>query len=137
MRGDGTTFRSHLLHLSIDFSGRKGGTGSDGVEGRWTSPPPSSTCTFLKEPSPRPRPRPRTGIKFNCLPVAFGRVRNREERRQLFRSFGGRLVVPSTSRRVSTRRSREGEEGEEEGERGGGLEMQIRERRERERVGTK
>lgn len=101
---EGTTFRSHLLHLSIDFSGRKGGRPvPDGMQGRWlawygwTSPPLLQPCTFLKEPSPRPR----TGIKFNCLPVAFGRVRNREE--QLFRSSG--LVVPSkrdvTSRRVT------------------------------------
>ena len=121
---EGMTFRSHLLHLSIDFSGRKGGRPvPDGMQGRWlawygwTSPLLLQPCTFLKEPSPRPR----TGIKFNCLPVAFGRVRNREE--QLFRSSG--LVVPSkrdvTSRRVafllrSSVNREEAEEEEEEGE---------------------
>ena len=85
------------------------------------SPPPSSSSTFLKEPSPRPR----TGIKFNCLPVAFGRVRNREE--QLFRSLG---LVPSTrvtSRRIASRFSSEKvEEEEEEEEERTRREMQIR-----------
>lgn len=73
--------RLHLLHLSIDFSGSVGAasSGRRKVRAHTGGPAPS---LYLR---PRllhlggSRHPWRTGIKFNCLAVAFGRVRNREQ----------------------------------------------------------
>jgi len=74
--------RPHLLHLSIDFSGSVvAGAGSSVVtEGAHMGGPALSLVPSLfpytSSLTPRGSNPRRTGIKFNCLAVAFGRVRN-------------------------------------------------------------
>lgn len=67
----------HLLHLSIDFSGSVIGAGFSRRKVRaHMGGPDLSLVSSPSSLTPRGSHPWRTGIKFNCLAVAFGRVRN-------------------------------------------------------------
>lgn len=71
------TSARHLLHLSIDFSGSVVGAASSWRKVRaHMGGPDLSLVPSISSLTPQGTHPRRTGIKFNCLAVAFGRVRN-------------------------------------------------------------